>query len=54
MTDRDPPGVLVVDDQPDVRALLQTILQHHGFTVWLAPAGLARSNCIDSKRTASI
>jgi CheY-like chemotaxis protein len=39
MTDRDPPGVLVVDDQPDVRALLQTILRHHGFTVWLAPGG---------------
>jgi CheY-like chemotaxis protein len=39
MTDRDPPGVLVVDDQPDVRALFQTILQHHGFRVWLAPGG---------------
>src|SRR3954462_3205421 len=39
MTDRDPPGVLVVDDQPDVRALLQTLLRHHGFTVWLAPGG---------------
>src|SRR5215207_5857997 len=39
MTDRAPPGVLVVDDQPDVRALLQTLLRHHGFTVWLAPGG---------------
>jgi CheY-like chemotaxis protein len=39
MPDRDPPGVLVVDDEPDVRALLQTILRHHGFTVWLAPGG---------------
>ncbi len=35
----DCPGVLVVDDQPDIRALLQTILRHHGFTVWLAPGG---------------
>jgi CheY-like chemotaxis protein len=33
------PGVLVVDDNPDVRALLQTILRHHGFDVWLAPGG---------------
>ena len=39
MPDRDPPGVLVVDDQPEIRALLQTILRHHGFTVWLAPGG---------------
>jgi CheY-like chemotaxis protein len=39
MKDRDPPGVLVVDDQADIRALLQTILRHHGFTVWLAPGG---------------
>jgi CheY-like chemotaxis protein len=39
MTDRDSPGVLVVDDQGDIRALLQTILRHHGFTVWLAPGG---------------
>jgi CheY-like chemotaxis protein len=35
----DCPGVLVVDDQADIRALLQTILRHHGFTVWLAPGG---------------
>jgi two-component system OmpR family response regulator len=39
MVDRDPPGVLVVDDQADICALLQTILRHHGFIVWLAPGG---------------
>jgi two-component system OmpR family response regulator len=39
MPDRDSPGVLVVDDQADVCALLQTILRHHGFAVWLAPGG---------------
>jgi two-component system, OmpR family, response regulator len=39
MVDRAPPGVLVVDDQADICALLQTILRHHGFTVWLAPGG---------------
>ncbi len=39
MADRDSPGVLVVVDQADIRALLQTILRHHGFTVWLAPGG---------------
>jgi CheY-like chemotaxis protein len=39
MTACESPGVLVVDDQPDVAALLQTILRHHGFTAWLAPGG---------------
>jgi CheY-like chemotaxis protein len=33
------PGILVVVDNPDIRALLQTILRHHGFSVWLAPGG---------------
>src|SRR5438093_10727266 len=39
MADRESPGVLVVDDQAEIRALLPTILRHHGFTVWLAPGG---------------
>jgi CheY-like chemotaxis protein len=33
------PGVLIVDEQPDLRALLQTILRHHGFQVFLAQSG---------------
>jgi CheY-like chemotaxis protein len=54
MPDRDSPGILVVDDNPDVRALLQTILRHHGFSVWLAPGGAEavllygqQRNCVD-------
>ncbi len=35
------PGVLVVDDQADMRALLQTVLRHLGFRVWLADGGKA-------------
>jgi CheY-like chemotaxis protein len=33
------PGVLVVNHQPDLRALLQTILRHYGFRVFLSPSG---------------
>jgi two-component system OmpR family response regulator len=32
-------GVLIVNDQPELRALLQTILRHHGFRVFLARDG---------------
>jgi CheY-like chemotaxis protein len=32
-------GILVVDDEPLLRRLLQTVLQRHGFTVWLADGG---------------
>src|SRR5437660_9448725 len=39
MSDRASPGVLIVDDQPDVLALLQTVLRHYGFAVFLAPTG---------------
>src|SRR5207253_1417370 len=35
------PGVLVVDDEPAVRTLLQLSLGHHGFTVWSAAGGKA-------------
>jgi CheY-like chemotaxis protein len=41
MANRPSPGVLIVDEQPDMRALLQTILRHYGFNVWLAPTGTA-------------
>jgi CheY-like chemotaxis protein len=47
----DSPGVLVVDHQPDVRALLQTILRHHGFTVWLAPGGAEAVMLYGQQRT---
>jgi DNA-binding NtrC family response regulator len=33
------PGILVVDDEPVLRNLLQTVLQRKGFTVWLADCG---------------
>ena len=36
MSEKNSPGVLVVEHQPDLRALLQTILRHHGFRVTLA------------------
>jgi CheY-like chemotaxis protein len=50
MVDRAPPGVLVVDDQADICALLQTILRHHGFTVWLAPGGAEAVQLYDQQR----
>jgi CheY-like chemotaxis protein len=34
------PGVLVVDDEPLLLAVLQNALQDRGFTVWLAGSGL--------------
>jgi DNA-binding NtrC family response regulator len=33
------PGILVVDDEPILRNLLQTVLQRKGFAVWLADGG---------------
>ena len=33
------PGILVVDDEPSVRNLLQAALEREGFTVWLAATG---------------
>jgi len=33
------PGILVVDDEPVLRQLLQTVLQRKGFAVWLADGG---------------
>jgi CheY-like chemotaxis protein len=39
MADERAPGILVVDTRPDLRALLQTILRHYGFDVWLAAGG---------------
>ncbi len=39
MADSSEPGILIVDDHPDVLALLQTVLRHYGFNVWLAPGG---------------
>ena len=35
------PGILVVDDEPVLRNLLQTVLQRKGFAVWLADGGCA-------------
>jgi CheY-like chemotaxis protein len=39
MFDHTSPGVLIVDDEPDILALLQSVLRHHGFRVFLAPTG---------------
>jgi DNA-binding response OmpR family regulator len=36
----DPPGVLVVDDDRQVRILLQLGLERRGFSVWVASSGL--------------
>ena len=33
------PGILVVDDEPALRGLLQTVLLRRGFAVWLADGG---------------
>ena len=38
-TDR--PGILVVDDEPTLCALLQTVLRGKGFAVWAAESGPA-------------
>jgi CheY-like chemotaxis protein len=37
----DRPGVLVVDDDPSVRILVQLCLERNGFDVWLASGGRA-------------
>src|SRR5262249_49663272 len=34
------PGILVVDDDPSVRALLGIVLRRQGFTAWVAADGL--------------
>jgi CheY-like chemotaxis protein len=47
------PGILVVDDEPVLRNLLQTVLQRKGFTVWLADGGCAALD-IYRERQASI
>lgn len=33
------PGILIVDDEPAIRQLLELGLQMHGFQVWLASSG---------------
>jgi len=38
-SDPQAPGVLIVDDQAEIRSLLQTVLRHYGFNVWIAPGG---------------
>ena len=34
-----PIGVLVADDDPDLRTLLEIALKEYGFLVWMAPGG---------------
>src|SRR5262249_35798510 len=33
------PGFLVVDNEPAIRKLMRTVLDRHGFAVWLAADG---------------
>ena len=33
------PGILIADDEPAVRSLLEVVLQRQGFTVWQAASG---------------
>jgi len=39
VTKERPLGILIVDDDPSVRAMLEMGLRHHGFVVWLASHG---------------
>jgi CheY-like chemotaxis protein len=41
LTATEKPGVLVVDDEPQVRQPLQLVLAREGFPVWSAPSGRA-------------
>jgi DNA-binding response OmpR family regulator len=37
----EPPGILIVDDEPGVRSLLEAFLSRVGFAVWAADGGRA-------------
>jgi CheY-like chemotaxis protein len=39
------PGILVVDDEPAIRTLLQLVLEKQGFAVFLAANGLQALEC---------
>ena len=47
-TDPQAPGILIVDDQVEIRSLLQTVLRHYGFNVWTAPGGLEAKSLISA------
>ncbi|HVS35090.1 MAG TPA: response regulator [Gemmataceae bacterium] len=46
------PGVLVVDDEPQIRNLLEAVLRRSGFAVWTADGGRSALDCYQKNQSA--